>query len=151
MGDSVDLKRLRHIKMKTVFALLALPAWLPSPLPTQLREPAAASLSCSSARMRSTRQWRTAPLELYRRHPEVHQRHPRRHRLPEVHLRCHPWTLLKTLRIDILTLLLQKIIGTADSFNLFWDTFCTIFLQFLCPGKKIFFQFAEKKKKKKKK
>ena len=37
------------------------------------------------------------PPELDRGDPDLHQRHPRRHRLPEVHLRRPPWSLRKAL------------------------------------------------------
>ena len=47
------------------------------------------------------------PPELDRGDPDLHQRHPRRHRLPEVHLRRSPWNLRKALNKDFTILLIR--------------------------------------------
>ena len=47
------------------------------------------------------------PPELDRGDPDLHQRHPRCDRLPEVHLRRSPWNLRKALNKDFTILLLR--------------------------------------------
>merc|ERR1712211_210025 len=86
-----------NVKMKTAFALLAVACFAAFASANPVERTSCSITELLNCQNEINQAMTDCSHLNSRRDPDLHQRHPRRHRLPEVHLRRPPWSLRKAL------------------------------------------------------